>query len=329
MASGQRILVTGASGFVGRHLLREIAESRPDWAVTGWYLGEEPKSPPNVRWTAVDLQSPAAVSACVFDAAPTQVVHLAAAADVGGSFTKARQTWSINVMGTLNLLEALREHALDASLLLVSSSEVYGDSFNAGIPLDEMAPVSPQNPYAASKVAAELLARTYAKRGLKLAVARPFNHIGPGQSEHFAVSAFARQLARIEAGLQVPELHVGNLDAQRDFTDVRDIVRGYLALASTSDQWESGLTVNFCSGNSRRIGDVLDELIALSGIDVQVVQDPARLRPSDVPLAAGDAKRARALLGWAPTVPWQDTLASVLADWRERVSSLPAASSPH
>jgi GDP-4-dehydro-6-deoxy-D-mannose reductase len=318
MASEQRILVTGASGFVGRHLLRAIAESRPDWAVTGWYLGEEPKSPPNVRWTAVDLQSPAAVSACVSDAAPTQVVHLAAAADVGGSFTNAHQTWSINVMGTLNLLEATLKHAPDANLLLVSSSEVYGDSFNAGVPLDESAPLSPQNPYAASKAAAELLARTYIKRGLKLAIARPFNHIGPGQSEHFAVSAFARQLARIEAGLQAPELRVGNLDAQRDFTDVRDIVRGYIALASTSEQWEPGLTVNLCSGTSRRIGDVLEELIELSGIAVKIVPDPARLRPADIPLAAGTADTARKLVGWQPVIPWRDTLRSVIADWRIR-----------
>jgi len=319
MASEQRILVTGASGFVGRHLLRAIAESRPDWAVTGWYLGEEPKSPPNVRWTAVDLQSPAAVSACVSDAAPTQVVHLAAAADVGGSFTNARQTWSINVMGTLNLLEATLKNAPDANLLLVSSSEVYGDSFNAGVPLDESAPLSPQNPYAASKAAAELLARTYIKRGLKLAIARPFNHIGPGQSEHFAISAFARQLARIESGLQAPELRVGNLDAQRDFTDVRDIVRGYIALVAMGDEWQSGLTVNLCSGTSRRIGDVLEELIGLSGIDVKILPDPARLRSADIPLAVGTADTARELVGWQPVIPWKNTLRSVIDDWRIRL----------
>jgi GDP-4-dehydro-6-deoxy-D-mannose reductase len=268
---------------------------------------------------AVDLQAPQAVASCVRDTQPTQVVHLAAAADVGGSFANAHQTWSINVMGTLNLLEALGEHAPDASLLLVSSSEVYGDSFNVGVPLDESAPIRPQNPYAASKAAAELLARTYAKRRLKLVVARPFNHIGPGQSDRFAISAFARQLMRIEAGLQTPELRVGNLDTQRDFTDVRDIVRGYLALVTSGDRWESGLTVNLCSATSRRIGDVLDELIALSGVEVKIVPDPSRLRPADIPLAAGAADTARELVGWRPAIPWKETLRSIIADWRLRM----------
>jgi len=318
MDTGKRILVTGASGFVGRHLLREIAESRPDWEVIGWYIGEVPQTPTDVHWMAVDLEAPQAVASSVRGTRPTQVVHLAAAADVGGSFANAHQTWSINVMGALNLLEALREHTPDASVLLVSSSEVYGDSFNAGVPLDESAPIRPQNPYAASKAAAELLAGTYATRGLKLVIARPFNHIGPGQSDRFAISAFARQLIRIEAGLQTPELRVGNLDARRDFTDVRDIVRGYLGLLASTDQWKSGLTVNFCSGTSRRIGDVLDELIALSGVKVKIVPDPSRLRPADIPLAAGAADTARELVGWQPAIPWKETLGGIIADWRLR-----------
>jgi GDP-4-dehydro-6-deoxy-D-mannose reductase len=298
----RRILITGASGFVGRHLLRQIQEQQRDgWLVSGWYLKDAPRDLPSTHWMAVDLQAPEAVAASVRNVRPTHIIHLAAIADVGGSFANARATWSANVMGTLNLLEALREHAPDAALLMVSSSEVYGDAFTTGVALDESAPMLPQNPYAASKAAAELLARTYAKRGLKLVIARPFNHIGPGQSEQFAVSAFARQLARIEAGLQVPELSVGNLDARRDFTDVRDIVRAYLALIVKASNVDAP-AVNLCSGTPRRIGDVLDQLIALSGVNVQISagSDPAASVRHSLSRPAPQRGRATSSIGSHP-----------------------------
>lgn len=321
MKSASRLLVTGASGFVGLHFLRAASTRLPDWSLTGWYQGLEPAQTGSVRWSAVDLEDPRAMTAGVREIRPTHVLHLAAAADVGGSFSNPYRTFVVNTVGTLNLLEALKKEAPDAKLLIVSSSDVYGESFKTGEPLDEQAPVRPQNPYSASKVAAEFVAQSYAKLGLRLIIARPFNHIGPGQSEHFVVSSFARQLARIEAGLQPPRLEVGNLEATRDFSDVRDIVAGYLSTIERMEQLTPGLVLNFCSGVSRKVGDVLNGLAELSETAVEITQDPARLRPSDIPFAAGNPERARRVLDWRPEYPWLETLEATLADWRARVAS--------
>ena len=321
MTSAPRLLVTGASGFVGLHLLQAAQARLPDWDVAGWYHGPKPARTGAVRWSSVDLDSVHAVAAGVGETRPTHVLHLAAAADVGGSFSNPHQAFSVNTMGTLNLLEALRQEAPDARLLIVSSADVYGEAFKSGVPVDEKTPINPQNPYAASKAAAELIAQSYVKLGLHLVIARPFNHIGPGQSEHFAVSAFARQLARIEVGLQPPRLQVGNLDARRDFSDVRDIAAGYISTIERMERLSSGLVLNFCSGVSRRIRAVLNELIVVSGANVEITQDPARMRPSDIPFAAGNPERARRLLDWRPKHPWQETLETTLSDWRGRTRS--------
>jgi GDP-4-dehydro-6-deoxy-D-mannose reductase len=320
VAPNHRLLVTGGSGFVGRHLLSAVRERLSHWEISAWHHGGQPPDLPGVHWVGVDLSDQKAVKAGIDSASPTLVVHLAAASNVGGSFADPAGTWSVNLMGTLNLLEALRQKAQEATVILVSSSEVYGRSFKRGEPLGEDAPMQPLNPYAASKAATELLANTYDGQGLGIACVRPFNHIGPGQSDKFAVPAFARQLARIEAGLQAPRLEVGNLEARRDFLDVRDVVDAYLLLLRRLDETPSSMpTLNLCSGIPRRIGDVLTELMDLSGVEAELVTDPQRMRPSDIPLASGDAGRARELLGWVPRIPWRDTLESVLADWRARV----------
>jgi GDP-4-dehydro-6-deoxy-D-mannose reductase len=321
MRSALRLLITGASGFVGRHTLEAARARLRDWSLTAWYQGLEPTPADHLQWSAVDLEDPQAVAAAAGEAKPTHVLHLAAVADVGGSFTSPHRTFSVNTMGTLNLLEGLMQEAPGAKVLIVSSADVYGDSFKSGAPLDEEAPVSPQNPYAASKAAAELIAQSYRKLGLHLVIARPFNHIGPGQSEHFAVSAFARQVARIEAGLQPPRLEVGNLEAARDFSDVRDIVAGYLSALERMERLTPGLVLNFCSGVSRRIGDVLHALLAASGACVEITQDPARMRPSDIRFAAGNPARVQRLLDWRPERAWNETLESTLADWRNRVAA--------
>jgi nucleoside-diphosphate-sugar epimerase len=185
----------------------------------------------------------------------------------------------------------------------------------------EDAPLAPLNVYGATKAAADLALGSMAVRGLRVVRLRSFNHIGPGQSAQFVVAAFARQIARIGAGLQPPLLRVGNLDASRDFLDVRDVCRGYVACIARRDALAPGTILNLASGQPRRIADVLRELQAMAGIEVEVQVDQSRVRESDLPVACGDASRARRMLGWAPTTPWTTTLRDVLEDWRGRVIS--------
>jgi GDP-4-dehydro-6-deoxy-D-mannose reductase len=314
-----RILVTGATGFVGRHLLpalraafpaaRLIATTQTD-AAPGWDEAHP-----------LDITDHAAVPRVVLAAAPDAVVHLAAQANVAASFADPRGTWAANLGGTLALAEALREHAPAARLLAVSTGEIYGLSFRRDAPLDEDAPFAPANPYAAAKAAADIALGEMALRGLRVLRARPLNHVGPGQSEHYAVAAFARQVARIEAGVQEPVLRVGALDRWRDFLDVRDVCAAYVAMLARFDELPNGAAFNLASGTPRRIGDVLDALVARAGITPRIEENVAALRPTDLPRSLGDASRARAALGWAPAVPWDATLDAVLADWRARVAA--------
>jgi nucleoside-diphosphate-sugar epimerase len=316
-----RLLITGAAGFVGRHLITRARASEPAPELIAWTLDDPPAWGQGIRWERVDIRSPEAVRAAIARAAPTHVCHLAAAASVAGSFSGVRGTWDVNLMGTLSVLEGLAAAAADSVLLLVSSSEVYGRSFASGEPLDEDAPIAPMSPYAATKAACEMLARTFPGGTPRTLIARPFNHIGAGQSPQFALPAFARQLARIAAGRQAPELSVGNLDARRDFLDVDDVVRAYLAILSRAGDIAPGTAINICSGHTRPVGDLLAALIARSGLEVRVTQDPARMRPSDIPSAAGSNARARALLDWEPRAALEDTLDRILADWRVRAAA--------
>ncbi len=223
--------------------------------------------------------------------------------------------WRVNLLGTLALAEALRRQ--DALLVYPSSAEIYGASFRPGRPLDETAAPAPQNTYAATKAAADLALGAMAADGLRVVRLRPFNHTGPGQTEAFVVPAFAAQAARIAAGLQPPVLNVGNLDARRDFHDDRDVCAAYAAALAAD--LAPGTILNLASGTPRRIGDVLAHLLRLAGVAPRIEPDPARMRPSDIPTAAGDAAAARAKLGWAPAIAWETTLRDVLADWSDRV----------
>jgi GDP-4-dehydro-6-deoxy-D-mannose reductase len=312
-----RILVTGAAGFVGRHLLPALRSTFPaarllattqGGAAAGW---DETHT--------LDITDHAALPRVVLAAAPDAVVHLAAQANVAASFGDPRGTWAANLGGTLALAEALREHAPQARLLAVSTGEIYGLSFRSERPLDEDAPFNPANPYAAAKAAADIAMGEMALRGLRVLRARPLNHVGPGQSEGYAVAAFARQVARIEAGLQEPVLRVGALDRWRDFLDVRDVCAAYAAMLARFDELPNGAALNLASGTPRRIGDVLAALVERAGIAPRIEENVAALRPTDLPRSVGDAGRARAALGWAPAVPWEATLDAVLADWRVRV----------
>ncbi len=305
-----RILITGASGFVASHLVPALRAAFPGAALTLCGAGD------------LDVTDAGAVRALVARVRPEACVHLAAISAIGAARQDPALAWRVNLLGTLALAEALR--AQDALLVYPSSAEIYGASFRAGRPLDETAAPAPQNTYAATKAAADLALGAMAADGLRVVRLRPFNHTGPGQTEAFVVPAFAAQAARIAAGLQPPVLKVGNLDARRDFLDVRDVCAAYAAAITRAETLPPGAVLNLASGTPRRIGDVLDDLLRLAGVAPRIEPDPARMRPSDIPTAAGDASAARAALGWAPRIAWPDTLAAILADWTARTPPIPA-----
>lgn len=307
----RRVLITGASGFVGGHLLPLVAEA--DTHVEAW-TRDPVDGDPRARWTVLDMADRRAVRDAIGVARPDEVYHLAGAAHVGQSFGSVTSTLETNVLGTAHLLDALREVGCNARILMTCSSTVYR---SAGGPLDEDSPLGPVSPYALSKLAQERLAlRSHAEDGQQTIVIRAFNHVGPGQTPTFFAPAFARQVAEIEAGLREPLLRVGNLEARRDLTDVRDVVRAYRLLMQRG---AAGAVYNVCSGAAHAIGDVLAMLVAHAGTTVDVVVDAALLRPNDTPVVLGSYARLHAATGWTPSIPIARTLADLLADWRTRV----------
>jgi len=229
-------------------------------------------------------------------------------------------------MGLVNMVEALRQHGLTPRLLVVGSAEEYGSVAAAEMPIREDQPLRPSSPYAVSKAAQGLLAREYAgQQGFDVVCTRTFPHTGPRRGEAFAESSFARQLAEIELGLREPALHVGNLDAVRDFSDVRDVVRAYWGLL---ERGACGEAYNVCSGSGIRIRDLLQRLIGLSGSRVDVRVDPERLRPADLPALVGDPSKLRRATGWEPRHALDQTLGDLLSYWRERVRTGAASPAP-
>jgi GDP-4-dehydro-6-deoxy-D-mannose reductase len=302
----RRILVTGATGFVGRHLLPVLAGRFPAAAVLA---------------PAFDVTDAEATASAIRHAAPDAVVHLAAVSAIPAAQNDPDMAWQVNLHGTLRLARALRSASPDAILLWVGSADSYGASFRAGTPLDESALLAPLNTYGATKAAADLALGAMAADGLRVVRARSFNHTGPGQSPSFVVAAFARQVARIAAGLQPPVLNVGALDPRRDFLDVRDVCAAYAAILERADTLPAGVVLNIASGVPRRIGDILQGLIDRAGVRAELRTDAVRLRTTDIPAALGDAGLARALLDWAPGIAWEQTLSDVLDDWKARVAA--------
>jgi GDP-4-dehydro-6-deoxy-D-mannose reductase len=294
-----RVFVTGASGFAGRHF---CALAGPDTELIT---------------PAVDITDRAAMRAAVQDAAPDIVLHLAAIAANAVAMADPARAWDVNLFGTINVAQAAL--AAGAKLIFISSGEVYGASFAPGLALDETAALQPQTLYAATKAAAEMALCALMPAGLHHVVLRPFNHIGPGQSEHFALPAFAGQIARIEAGLAPPVLAVGNLGAERDFLDVRDVCAAYGRAVTHFEKLSSGTVLNIASGAKLQIQTLLDRLLAMSPAKIQVVVDPSRRRGAEIMHALGDASRARHLLGWAPSQNLDETLAAILAQARKNV----------
>ena len=303
-------LVTGATGFAGGHLLDRLTDRAP---VIAWHRpgGQPPDPNRHIDWRPVDMRSADDVARGIEESAPTQIFHVAGAPLVSSSFSTVVPHLKTNVLGTHHLLEAVRRSGRACRVLVVSSAQVYQTSDD---PLDENSPLLPGTPYGLSKLAQEQLAtRAWADDGLDIVIARPFNHAGPRQSADFAVSSFARQIARIEAGLAPPELKVGNLDARRDMTDVRDVVEAYDLMMTSAPP---GRPYNICSGRAWKVGDLLAELLQGARVPVKVTLDPDRLRPSDVPVIQGDATRIRSELGWAPQIRVEQMLSDTLEWWR-------------
>lgn len=316
----QRILITGANGFVGQILCKALQQNGHHViALVGNASSSQPKHAD--QCLRCDIRDGQALDQAIAQAKPTHVVHLAAVTHVPTSFKEPLLTWETNVIGSVNLLQALRNHAPDAFVLFVSSSEVYGDAFKQGSALNESSPCHPLNPYAASKLAAEAAFNEYFRQGQPGVIVRPFNHIGAQQSPEFVTASFARQIARIEAGQQPPVLEVGNLLAERDFLDVQDVCNAYVQLLALSDtDSEYPRCLNICSGQPRQIRNVLDMLLELGTQNVEIVEDPERMRPSDIPRALGDNSLIQRTVGWTPNIDLRDTLTALLGYWRAQVA---------
>jgi GDP-4-dehydro-6-deoxy-D-mannose reductase len=297
-----RALVTGGKGFVGSWLTAHLVESGDEVVA----IDHE-----------VDITDGPALRAAVVAAAPDVVYHLAALTSVGRSWTDPSEVFRVNAIGTLYLLEAARACAHPPRVLVTSSAEVYGAVPTELLPVTEDAPLAPVTPYAASKVAAEYLGvQAHLAHGLPVLRMRPFNHVGPGQSASFVVSALAERI--VEARRTGAEsIVVGNLTARRDLTDVRDVVRAYRLLA---ERGVAGEVYNVCSGRDIAIADVALEMQRLAGVDLRFDLDPALSRPVDVPVVRGDFTKLREATGWEPHMSLERTLLDVLEQWSERAA---------
>lgn len=303
--SARRLLVTGAGGFVGRHVHAACGQGG---AFEGWTFVGAPKG--------MDMRDADGVSRWVMESRPDDVLHLAAQSFVPRSFENPRETLDINLMGTLNLLLALKATKFSGKLVFVSSGDVYGLVPDDSLPVDEAWMPQPRSPYAVSKIAAEhLCLQWHRTERLHAMVARPFNHVGPGQDRRFALPAFAEQVVAIAAGRRPPVIEVGDIDTTRDFTDVRDVVAAYAAMFRDG---RAGDTYVVGSGVERRLRDLLEAMCRLEGIAPEIRQDASRLRPAEQRRMAADASLLNRRTGWRPRIPMDATLSDILKDAKSK-----------
>lgn len=315
-----RALITGVGGFAGRHLAAYLV-SQGHIEVFGCVLHADQARaglPPSVRVLEADLRDPEAVQRLMAEVRPDWLFHLAAQAFVPESLRDPWGTLENNIRSQVNLLEVARRLEYPLRILVVGSNEEYGQARPEELPLREDSPLRPSSPYAVSKVAQDLLGLQYfLSYGLPIVRVRPFNHIGPGQDERFVAPAFAKQIAEIEAGLRPrPVIYVGNLETQRDFSDVRDIVRAYHLVL---ERGTPGEVYNICSGQPRSMRQLLEIMLSASQVQITIEHDPSRMRPVDTPISFGDPSRLRAATGWQPHIPFEQTVRDVLEDWRKRI----------
>ncbi|MCB9514143.1 MAG: GDP-mannose 4,6-dehydratase [Candidatus Latescibacteria bacterium] len=318
-----KVLITGITGFAGSHLADHLLATQPDAEVAGLYRWRSRTENVEhlvgrVRMVECDIRDATATREAIEAFRPDYIFHLAAQSFVPSSWRAPQETLSTNLLGQLNVFEAVRKSGLECRIQIAGSSEEYGLVHESELPITEDQPLRPLSPYAVSKVGQDALAYQYfMSYGMQIIRTRGFNHTGPRRPSVFVCSDFARQVVEIERGMRAPSLRVGNLDARRDFTDVRDTVRGYwLALT----KGKPGEVYNVATGRSWAIREVLDMLVDFAGVKVEIGEDPERLRPSDVPRLEGDATRLREATGWAPTIPFEQTLRDLLDYWRERLA---------
>lgn len=318
-----KVLITGITGFAGSHLA-EYALEQPGVKLYGTFRKRSRLENINHLLTRInlvecDLRDPFSVRETIANVRPDRIFHLAAQSFVPTSWNAPEETLTTNVIGELNLFESIRHEKLSARIQIACSSEEYGMVYPEETPITEDNTLRPLSPYGVSKVAQDLLAYQYhASYGLDTVRTRAFNHTGPRRGEMFATSNFARQLAEIELSLREPVIKVGNLEARRDFTDVRDMVRGYwLAL----EKGLPGEVYVLASGKEYSIGQVLDTLLSMSRASVKVEHDLSRQRPSDVPLLLGSAEKMKKHTGWGTQIPFEKTLHDLLDYWRETLSA--------
>lgn len=316
-----RALITGIAGFAGSHLAEYlIAETNLE--IWGVVLQSEPDLDAfrsKVRVVHGDLRDPEVTRLILAQAQPDYIFHLAGQAFVPVSWDDPWPTLETNIRTQVNILAAAAALDLDARILVVGSTDEYGRVRPEELPITEETPLRPDSPYGVSKIAQDMLGLQYhLSHGLNTVRVRPFNHIGPRQREQFVAPAFAKQIAEIEAGLRPPVVYVGNLDVRRDFTDVRDMVRAYWLILQHG---HPGDVYNIGAGVAHSIRHLLDILLSMSHVPIRIEPDQARFRPSDVPVSVCDATKLRALTGWCPAIPLEQSLRDILEYWRAKVAS--------
>jgi GDP-4-dehydro-6-deoxy-D-mannose reductase len=310
----KKIFVTGASGFVGKYLISELLSSQKDIQIVGTFLNNEDSDLKNkIKLVKVDLGNSTEVEDLISTEKPDFIFHLAASTSPRDSFNDPKKTFDNNINSEINILEAVRKQKLNPRILITSSAEIYGLVSPENLPINEDTPLNPTNPYAVSKIAQDFLALQYFN-SYKFDVIRlrPFNHAGPGQSENFAISAFAKKIAMVEKG-ELDKITVGNLDSKRDFTDVRDVVKAYVLL---SEKGKSGEAYNIGSGKSHLLSEILSTLISLSNKKIITEQDQNLIIPLDNPDLVCDYSKLKAATDWAPQIIINQTLKDTLDYWR-------------
>lgn len=311
-----KALIIGAAGFVGGYLAKYLAETcNMDVHVTK--LPQEQISYENIKEYDLDILEKEEIVSLLFEIRPDYIFHLAAQSSVGTAWRNPGLTIDINIKGSVNVMDAVRELYYKPRILLIGSGEEYGHIKEGEIPINENNRIRPGNIYAATKACQNMIGSIYANAyDMQIVMVRAFNHIGPTQASIFVVSDFCRQVAEIEKGLREPVMYVGNLNSKRDFTDVRDVVKAYSTLI---EQGKAGETYNVGSGHSITIKVILDIIISFSQKEIRILIDKNKIRPVDVPIIEADIKKISGLTGWKPEIPLKQTIKETLNYWRERV----------
>lgn len=316
----KKALITGITGFVGSHLAELLLKEK--YEVVGT---TRPRSKTDnishftnkIILEDADITDSHSLFSVINKVKPEIIFHLAAQSYVPTSWASPATTMESNILGAIHLFEAVRSAGINPRIQIACSSEEYGLVYEKELPIKETNPLRPQSPYAVSKVAMDYLGYQYfASYKMNIIRTRGFNHTGPRRGDIFAESTFAKQIAEIEKKKKEPVIYVGNLEAKRDYTDVRDMVKAYLLAALKG---KPGEVYNICSGKTIRIGDMLSLLLSFSKVKVSIKQDPARMRPSDVPVLLGDNTKFLKQTGWKPEIPFEQTMEDLLNYWRERV----------